>query len=161
MTYALQNQITRKHFKKKENKPSPKFIQNKDRYHTKKFPRNAANQRKIPSFKSDDGPQYLSLLLLKRPKECPIIKCYSNRCAQNAECRLHTGGVGLSFLDSTRPTNISALMMRIKRKFPGATSVISRPATCKSQLQVSIFCSKTGETLYGYFRRNRRRDDRY
>ena len=27
MTYALQKQITRKHFKKKENKTSPKFIQ--------------------------------------------------------------------------------------------------------------------------------------
>ena len=49
-----------------------------------------------------------------------------------AECRLHTGGVGLSFLDSSRPTNISALMMRIKpENFPGATSVISRPATCQ------------------------------
>ena len=71
---------------------------------------------KVQLHKND--PQYLSLLLLKRPKECPIIKCYSNRCAQNAECRLHTGGVGLSFLDSTRPTNISALMMRIKRNFP-------------------------------------------
>ena len=58
---------------------------NKDKYYTKKFPRNAANQRKIPSFKSDDDPQDLSLLLLKRPKECPIIKCYSNRCAQHAE----------------------------------------------------------------------------
>ena len=28
-----------------------------------------------------------------------IIKCYSNRCVQNADCRLHTGGVGLSFHD--------------------------------------------------------------
>ena len=71
---------------------------------------------KVQLNKND--PQYLSLLLFKRPKECPIIKCYSNRCAQNAECRLHTGGVELSFFDSTRPTNISALMMRIERKFP-------------------------------------------
>ena len=30
----------------------------KDRCHTIKFLRNAANQRKIPSFKSDDDPQY-------------------------------------------------------------------------------------------------------
>ena len=28
-----------------------------------------------------------------------IIRCYSIRCVQNADCRLHTGGVGLSFLD--------------------------------------------------------------
>ena len=112
---------------------------NKDRYHTKnsremlqikeKPPASSPiltvkttglalarrNFLKVQLHKND--PQYSSLLLLKRPKECPIIKCYSNRCAVNAECRLHTGGVGLWFLDSTRPTNISALMMRIKRKF--------------------------------------------
>ena len=30
-----------------------------------------------------------------------IIKCYADRCVQNAGCRLHTAGVGLSFLEST------------------------------------------------------------
>ena len=113
---------------------------NKDRYHTKNSREMLQTNEKSPAASPiltvktaglslarrtflkvqlhKNDPQYLSLLLLKRAKECPIIKCYSNRCAQNAEYRLHTGSVGLLFLDSTRPTNISALMLRIKRKFP-------------------------------------------
>ena len=41
-------------------------------------------------------------------KNVLLSNAYSYRCVQNAECRLHTGGVGV---------NISSLMMRIERSF--------------------------------------------
>ena len=56
-----------------------------------------------------------------------IIKCYSNRCVQNADCRLHTGGVGLSFLD--RLIFLHS-WWESNETFLGVASVISRPATC-------------------------------
>ena len=66
-----------------------------------------------------------------------IIKCYFNRCVQNADCRLHTGGVGLFlnrliFLHSWWESN---------ETFLGGASIIFRPATC----QVSI----AGEHFFG------------
>ena len=45
-----------------------------------------------------------------------IIKCYSNRCVQNADCRLQTAH-RRCWTVVPRPINISALMMRIKRNF--------------------------------------------
>ena len=66
-----------------------------------------------------------------------IIKCYSKRCVQNADCRLHTGGVGLSFLDrliflhSWWEWNETLL---------GVASVISRPATCLVSIASKHFC---------------------
>ena len=56
-----------------------------------------------------------------------IIKCYSNRCVQNADCRLHTGGIGLSFLD--RLIFLHS-WWESNETFLGVASVISRPATC-------------------------------
>ena len=56
-----------------------------------------------------------------------IIKCYSNWCVQNADCRLHTGGVGLSFLDRLIFRHSWWLS---KETFLGVASVISRPANC-------------------------------
>ena len=55
-----------------------------------------------------------------------FIKCYSNRCVQNADCRLHTGGVGLSFFD--RLIFLHS-WWESNETFLGVASVISRPAT--------------------------------
>lgn len=94
------------------------------------------NFRKVPlpnlSFKQKWSTIYWSLLPRKRPNEYPIIKCYSNRCVQNAECRLHTGGVGLSFLD--RLIFLHS-WWESNENFLGAASVIiSRPATCQASM---------------------------
>ena len=58
-----------------------------------------------------------------------IIKCYSNRCVQNADCRLQTAH-RRCWTVVPRPINIFALMMRIKGNFLGVASVIFWPATC-------------------------------
>ena len=66
-----------------------------------------------------------------------IIKCYSNRCVQNADCRLHTGGVGLSFLD--RLIFLHS-WWESKETFLGVASVISRPSTCLVSIAGRHFC---------------------
>ena len=88
------------------------------------------NEKSPASCKFDDDPLYLSLLLLKRPKECPIIKCYFNRCAQNADCRAALDCCFSTRLDSTDKYFCTHDENQTKN-FPGATSVISRPATCQ------------------------------
>ena len=55
------------------------------------------------------------------------MKCYSKRCVQNADCRLHTGGVGLSFLN--RLIFLHS-WWESNETFLGVASVISRTATC-------------------------------
>ena len=70
-----------------------------------------------------------------------IIKCYSSRCVQNAECRLHTGGVGLSFLD--RLIFLHS-WWKSNENFIGVASVISRPATCQVSIAGEHFLVSTG-----------------
>ena len=89
------------------------------------------NYRTLVSRKNN--PQYWSLLSRKRPKEYP--------CVQNAECRLHTGGVDLSFLD--RLIFLHSSWWESDENFLGAASVISRPAT---HCQVSV--ARDREHLY-------------
>ena len=61
-------------------------------------------------------------------KNVLLSNAYSYRCVQNAECRLHTGGVGLSFLD--RLIFLHS-WWESNEDFPLVASVISRPATCQ------------------------------
>ena len=104
---------------------------NKDKYHTKKFPRNAANQRKIPSFKSDDDPNtypcYSSNdqknVLLSNASPIGVHKMQSADCIRAVlDCCFSTWLDRQIFLHSWWESN---------ENFPGATSVISRPATCQ------------------------------
>ena len=66
----------------------------------------------------------------------PIV-AHRNRCVQNAECRLHTGGVGLSFLDWLIFLHSWSVA---NEDFLGVASVISRPATCQLQVSLLFFC---------------------
>ena len=76
-----------------------------------------------------------------------IIKCYSNRCVQNADCRLHTGGVGPSFLD--RLIFLHS-WWESNETFLGVASVISRPATCLVSIAGKHFFCVSMEVVLGW-----------
>ena len=135
MTYTLQTQITKKKtLRHKGTSRAPSLYtyrdKNKDRNHI-------INSREMLQT-SDKSARSPTILINTTPQTIKRI-CYNQMLPQSVctKCRLHTGGAGLSFLDSLIFLHS---WWESNENFLGVASVVSRPGTC----QVSI----AGEHLF-------------